>query len=417
VAAPAADEKSEISRRNFLKLGGALAAAGLVGIGMSNSSGLLSQHGRDRTSEHLSGSASLRRPAPAKPKPLAASFSIFWITDTQFLSESNPALFTNMTRWISDQWNVRNGKMVIHTGDLVQTGSAMKEWENADAAMSVLLNNGIPYTWCAGNHDDLVLGDPSQGWNGSLWTSAFNPSVASSHMNALSSARWVDDHHNGMNTAVAFSANGMNFLVVTIEWNADSHSVLKWVEALLEDPAYSDHFVIIAPHAYINPVGTTNDPTWGPQLSTFDIGLTAIMDRHSSNVFLTLNGHFPTDSGYHTPHSKNYRHELMFDRQDSTDDPSRPMASSTTPDANKVGGATVTIMTFYTEKNLVNVETYDTFTGSFRDNLLERFSFMMCPQLQTPDPSQGTMLSNPSTVIESGPGGIIRPPSAASASV
>jgi hypothetical protein len=335
-------------------------------------------------------------------EPPPVPFSIFWITDTQFLSETNPTLFGNLTSWIAENWGAYNGKMVIHTGDIVETGATQAEWQNADAAMSNLLQNGIPYTWCAGNHDDLFGGDATSGWNGNLWASSFDPTQVSAQVNAMQGATWVDDFHNGMNTAVTFSANGLNFLVVNLEWNAQP-DVLIWVGGILDDPDYSGYRVIIAPHAYMNPWGFPQLSSDGVDVSGFVTGITALMDAHSSNVFLTLNGHFATDCGYNLPSPVNGRNELMFDRQDSTDAPGDPSGHGvdpdtlTTTDIEKVGGATVTILNFDTANNQINVSTYDVYTGLWREDPYEQYSVTLFPAL-TPNSStsiagRGTLLT------------------------
>ena len=193
------------------------------------------------------GPAASNSTSPVSPMLSASNFfSIFWITDTQFLSQENPALFRMLTNWIVDNWSRYNGKLVIHTGDIVQAGDDQTQWANANEAMSILLKNGVPYTWCAGNHDDLANGDPTSGWSGSTWAPAFNPTVVGSQVNSLQYASWAGDCHAGMNTAVAFSANGLNFLVVNIEWNAEP-DVLAWAEDLLDDPQYAGYHVILAP--------------------------------------------------------------------------------------------------------------------------------------------------------------------------
>jgi hypothetical protein len=312
------------------------------------------------------------------------SFSIFWITDTQFLSEANPALFRMMINWIVENWSSYNGKLVIHTGDLVQTSSEQVEWQNANEAMSILLQHRIPYTWCAGNHDDLVEGDPASGWNGNVWAQAFDPSSVASQVNALGYTTWAGDYHEGMNTAISFSVLGLDFLVVNVEWNAGP-DVLNWVESLLDDPMYSDHNVILAPHAYIDSTGSTDDPRWGSELSKFVGGLTSLMEMYSPNVFLTLNGHFATDQGYNTPSPVNGRNELMFDRQDCTDAPGALSGRGvddvepTTPDEDKVGGATVMILTFDKSGNRISATTYDVYTGKWREDANEKYEITMFP--------------------------------------
>lgn len=312
------------------------------------------------------------------------AFSIFWITDTQFLSESNPALFRMMNNWIVENWTRFNGKIVIHTGDVVQNGPVEAEWSNADEAMSILLARRIPYTWCAGNHDDLIEDDPTSGWKGSLLAMSLDPSTVSAQVNALPYARWVGDYHQGMNTAVGFSANGLDFLVVNIEWNARP-DVLKWVEGILDDPAFANHRVIMAPHAYVDASGSLDNQRWGAQLADFLAELTRLIDEHSSNVFLTLNGHFATECGYNTQQPINNRNQLMFDRQDCADAPTdltgRGVDNPPQSDADKVGGATVTILTFDTVNNRIRARTYDVYLGKWRTHSAEQYAVVMFPDL------------------------------------
>ena len=54
------------------------------------------------------------------------------------------------------------------------------------------------------------------------------------------------------------------------------------------------------------------------------------MDAHSSNVFLTLNGHYATDCGYSTSAPINNQNLLMFDRQDCTDNEGDPTGGEST---------------------------------------------------------------------------------------
>jgi len=321
------------------------------------------------------------RPLAAYPAP--GSFTVFWITDTQFLAESNPGLYKQMNNWIVSNWGEYNGKLVIHTGDMVQTGDVQQEWQNAHEAHKVFLENKIPYTWCAGNHDDFTQDDPSNGWSGNLWAPAFDPVQIKPLVNSYGYTKWVDHYRAGMNTALAFNANGLNFLVVNLEWNAPPE-VLTWLEGILDNPAYAGYNAIVAPHAYIDAYGDYDDARWGSTLSNFVNGLIPILDSHP-NVFLTLNGHFASDSGYNTPTPVNGRNELMFDRQDCTDDPGDPVGRgvddtpSTTSDGAKVGGATVTILNFDTANNKIRVSTYDVYTGQWRIDTPNQYSVDMFP--------------------------------------
>ena len=312
------------------------------------------------------------------------SFSIFWVTDTQFLSEDNPALFRMLANWIAANWSQYNGKLVIHSGDIVQNGTSVTEWEAANGAFSILLKNKIPYVWCAGNHDVQDGATPASGWVGSTYAPTLNPTIVSGAVNSMSGVNWVGDYHNGMNNAVSFSVNGLNFLVICIEWIADA-GALAWAESILQDHAFNGYHVIVAPHAYINANGSLNDPLWAAQMSQFITEFTPILDSHSSNVFLTLNGHFATDVGYNTPSPVNGRNELMFDRQDSLDCLNEPTGrgadnvSLTAVDSDLVGGATLMVLTFNPISNTVDARTYDVYAGAWRMSSYEQYSFTMFP--------------------------------------
>lgn len=389
----------KLSRRRFIKMAGGSLAAGTAAVALGSAAvGLLTPGSEKASASPDSRAAGVRAArAGATPSPLAESttpdpaglpgeqaFSIFWITDTQFLSESNPALFRMLTNWIVENWDRFKGKMVVHTGDIVQNGPVEAEWSNADEAMSILLTKKIPYTWCAGNHDDLVSDDATSGWKGSLLATSLDPSTVSAQVNALPYARWVGDYHQGMNTAVSFSANGLDFLVINIEWNAQPDA-LQWVGGLLDDPAFANHRVIVAPHAYVDASGSLDNPRWGAQLADFLAALTKLIDEHSSSVFLTLNGHFATECGYNTPQPINNRNQLMFDRQDCADAPTdvieRGVDNPPLNDTDKVGGATVTVLTFDTVNNRIRARSYDVYLGKWRTHSTEEYAVVMFPDV------------------------------------
>ena len=342
------------------------------------------------TGDHEPRAVPNHRSSTGPPLRASNTFSIFWITDTQFLSESNPALFRMMTNWIVQNWETYNGKLVIHTGDLVQDGYEETEWQAADEAMTILLEHGIPYTWCAGNHDDATDGDPTYGWHGSTWAGSLAPWNVRSKVDALPGMNWVDDYRGGMNTAVSFVACGVKFLVLSIEWNAPP-DVLQWAESILGDPLYANCHVIMAPHAYMDYNGSLDDTQWGPTLAAFVSGLTELMDRHSSNIFLTLNGHFPSECGFNTTRPINNRNQLMFDRQDCFDAPGDPNGrgvdlvdgDTTAPDSDKVGGATLMVLTFDMSSNQIIANTYDVYTGEWRTGPNEQYTVSM---FSTPTP-------------------------------
>jgi hypothetical protein len=371
----------------------------LIVIGTTGVVSMTSQPGASNPFSQL-----VNQPEHAQEEQPVTGFSIFWITDTQFLSETNPTLFRNVTNWIVNNWRFYHGRMVVHTGDIVETGSNETQWHNANASMSVLLNHDIPYTWDAGNHDDFIGGDRDSGWNGSEYAAAFNPSVVGREVNKVPATFWAGDYHDGMDTAVGFSAGNLDFLIVNIEWNGNPGTVLKWVGRLLDDPVYANYHVIVATHAYIDSTGNTNDQRWGPILANFVGNLTSLMNDHSSSVFLTMNGHFGSRFGYHTTVPIDGRNELMFNRQDCTDNAtidSHTFCSVVRNHKAAVGAATVMILTFDTDKNQISARTFDVYEGRYMTDPFDQYTITMFPNQRSSTNSTTTSTTastNSSTV-------------------
>ena len=265
----------------------------------------------------------------------------------------------NTTRWIDKYYAVCNGRMVVHTGDIIQntgeycnvnddSGSKFTndiQWEIANQSMGVLLKADIPYTWNAGDHDgclvpsgDLYANSTDDGWIG--WDyAAFNPSVVQKASLSWSNATWVGSTDQGMDTAVTFSGANQNFLLINIQFNGIAE--LAWAQRLLSNPIYKGYHVIIATHGFIDDLGQSSDPN----LTEFSSNLTLLL-KNNPDVFLTLNGHYTLgsdcDQAYHTITSTGVD-ELMFNRQE---------------DDNRNGAATVTILTFDLRSGRIYVNTF-----------------------------------------------------------
>jgi hypothetical protein len=269
----------------------------------------------------------------------SSNFSIFWITDTQYLSSTYPQKFNDLAKWIIHEASYYNAKMVVHTGDIVDNPSATSQWDAANAAMSMLLNNNTPYCWCAGNHDQLPMGNPNTDWIGSQYR-AFNLTIMEHK------SYWVSDICDGKDTAVHFNVNNVDILIIDIEYQANN-TVLAWVNNLLNTYPYAN--TILATHCYIDHSLNYHKP-WASTLNS------SVLATHS-NVLMTLNGHDHGDSGAHQ--TVENISELVFDRQDSE---------------NYMGAATVTILTFDTVDNQITVKTYDVNTGQFRTDPNDQFT-------------------------------------------
>ena len=75
----------------------------------------------------------------ADTETAAESFSVVLLPDTQYYSEKYPDTYVAQALWVRQQAKKDNIKFVVHLGDIVQTATQKREWENADRAMRLLM--------------------------------------------------------------------------------------------------------------------------------------------------------------------------------------------------------------------------------------------------------------------------------------
>ena len=287
-------------------------------------------------------------------------FSIFQITDTQYLSWLNPGLYFDTTQWIVDNSQQYNLEMVVHTGALVDTPTHFSEWEVANAAMMTLYNNEIRYCWDAGNHDQLPpnetanlwLGDSNTDWLGSQYP-AFNHTIMQKQ------PWWLSDVSNGKNTAVNFSYYGYRFLIINVEFLANS-TTLDWMQTLIREN--QDANIIVATHDYLNMTdgyGTRSISNSGILDYTWGNDFRKILDQYP-NVFMAISAHIQSyTTGAHNKRVGN-REEVFFNRQELN---------------NKLGAASVRIYSFNLTDSKVYVSTFAIDLQTWLTDSQNQFSF------------------------------------------
>ena len=213
---------------------------------------------------HMNATDKSMQPAPATAP--GADFTIILIPDPQNESQYYPGVFTSMTDWIVSQESARNIVFVTTAGDMVNNASSITEYGNADAALDKLDPAGIPYSIGVGNHDQ-----PTTNFNTYFGISRF------------SGKSWYGGHYGSTNdnSYSLFSASGMEFILINLEYNPSS-AVLDWADALLK--ANPDRRGIVESHSIINV-----DNSWT------NMGIyTALKDN--PNLFLMLCGHMNSAS-------------------------------------------------------------------------------------------------------------------------
>jgi len=226
----------------------------------------------------------------------ALDFTIVALPDTQHYVDAGRPHFRAQTEWIVANKDVMNIAYVAHLGDCVENGDFGGndvEWLRAEDAIGVLedpfttmLADGLPYGIAVGNHDQSPFGNPGTTSDEGATTGSYNSFFGVSR---FQSRGYYGGHYglNNDNHYDLFSASGMDFIVLYLEYDAAGgtlgQNVLTWADGVIQ--AHDDRRAIIVSH-YIIQQGEQG--AFGPQGQ-------AIYDamKDNPNVFLMLGGHRP----------------------------------------------------------------------------------------------------------------------------
>jgi hypothetical protein len=239
----------------------------------------------------------------------AEEFTFIALPDTQYYSQTYPEVFLCQTEWVLDEGISTTGSCqnplsmsphdlnVVFTGqlgDCVQNGDNSgddTEWQNAEAALGLFDPAGdeekMPFAVCVGNHDQ---GDGGNGGPGTLTDPAsttvfYNQFLGVTRFQGRTyyggSFTHCDDgsictsdpdctgigagtcHVNNDNHYVLFSAGGMDFILIQMEYDHTSSAlraaVIAWANDVLT--RHSNRRAIIASHYVLNQFG--NFPSQG----------------------------------------------------------------------------------------------------------------------------------------------------------
>jgi hypothetical protein len=182
-------------------------------------------------------------------------FTVVVLPDTQYYSESYPAIFDNQTRWITKNVANLNILFVAHEGDVVNNYDVTTQWQNANHSLSIL-DGAVPWAVLPGNHDGSSIGNSNE--NLSSYTHYFGKA-------------------NGFEL---FSDGGNDYLVFNLQYNAND-TVLAWANTTIAK--YPTRRVIVTTHDYMNTDGTRStvgDRIWSRFIAP-----------HAEQIFLVLCGH------------------------------------------------------------------------------------------------------------------------------
>lgn len=223
-------------------------------------------------------------------------WTVVALPDTQKYADSpeNISYAQDQTRWIADNVDSENIRLVSHEGDVVEYATET-QYQRMDDVMSTL-DGVVPYSVLPGNHDWAVWNDRSSSTE--LYEQPFNAARYAGY-------DWFGGTGPGdseLNSYQLFSAGGYEFLHIALEWEPrgevdDPDTPLGWAQDLLDE--HADKPTILTTHSYLdnegrpessqvrNGSGNPGQDVWEKLVSP------------NPQIFMVLCGHFVHNGGYH----------------------------------------------------------------------------------------------------------------------
>lgn len=257
----------------------------------------------------------------------------------------NQPILDLMMKWIEENIDTLNIRMVVCVGDLVQNNEKItndydgnqttkQQWKAASEAFAIL-DGKVPYIAAAGNHEYSI---DRQGNRSSHYSEYFT-----SDRNHLNQKILVQNSRNEQemptieNSAYEIKGlNGRDYLFLTVEYSPRD-TVLAWAKKVTSMEQYKNHRVVLITHNYLSAKDehTTSIPGWllwepyninneiqrSPRITLPNANngrqIWQKLVEPASNIELVLSGHVPGE-GYRS--DKNVAgkmvHQIMFDTQD-----------------------------------------------------------------------------------------------------
>ncbi len=167
----------------------------------------------------------------------SSDYTMVWMSDTQYYSESYPHIYKKMVDWIAANKETYNIPYVFHTGDLVDQADDQKQWAYADEYMKVLEDAQVPYGVLAGNHDvDHKTNDYTQ------FSKYFGEDRFKNQSYYGESYKDNRGHYD------LISSNGNDFIMMYMGWGIGQEE-MDWMNKVLQE--HPDRMAILNFHEYL----------------------------------------------------------------------------------------------------------------------------------------------------------------------
>lgn len=209
-------------------------------------------------------------------RPDSYDFSLAWITDTQYYSESWPNHYLQQNQWIVDNakdWDIR---YTIHTGDIVDEWDMDYQWQLADKAMKIFEDNGMRYGVLGGNHDVAAGLEYYDNYWKYFGAKRFE-----------NEAIYGGSYKNNLGHYDLLTEDGQDLIILYMSWDIYTDEI-NWMNEVLQK--YSNRKAIIATHRYTNSQYTASNPDGLLDYQGYVLREQVV--AKNPNVVAVLNGHY-----------------------------------------------------------------------------------------------------------------------------
>jgi hypothetical protein len=265
-------------------------------------------------------------------------FTIIVLPDTQYYSQSYPAIFSNQTQWIVDNVADMNILFVLHEGDIVNN-DITAQWVIANGSMS-LLDGYVPWAVLPGNHDGTNVGTPSENLNN------YNTYFPYSQ---FSGETWYGGAYNNINTNsfALFSSEEDDYIIFSFQYHP-SDAILAWANTTIA--AHPDRRVIVVTHDYLDTDGTRT--TEGNHIWN------KFVSHHADQIFLVLCGHMHGEARRQDTVNGHVVYQVLADYQNRTNG----------------GDGWLRILEFHPAEDEIYVKTFTPYHDSYETDANSQFT-------------------------------------------
>ena len=286
----------------------------------------------------------------------APDFTFILFPDTQNEAQYFPQVMASQTKWVANNRTNLNIQAVLGLGDIVNDGASTAQQQNADAAIKVLDNAGVPYLLSIGNHDYDGANTGASARNATGFNRWWGPG-------RYAGKSYYKGHYpsgSNENFYGTFTINGKPYLILVLEYIPRTAS-LNWAASVVQ--ANPDKEVIVVTHSFTFVDGTRVDQCDTNDLNRDNDGdetWAAFASRYA-NIIMVVNGHLTAALGARRADlgvNGNLVNEMFSNYQTQANG----------------GNGWLRIVTFHPNSNTISVKTYSPYLNAYKTDGANQFT-------------------------------------------